>query len=1120
MNRLRVFLEDLSLRSTIAAALIVGLAVPVGISAWINLAEQQTALLNRLNEDHARIVDVLALGMQTPLWEIRPDAGRSLLEALMLDKRVTAIVVTSPLMPKFLEIQAPQRRHGEVISRESMVVHEGEEIGRVRVDMDTGQLKSQLAMQWGQVLLTGLLQFITGLLIIFALLRYKVMAPVQRLVTQSEALAAGTLDQLLLWRRGDELGVLGRSFERMRHSLRKSFADLEQRNRDLQDREAELANQAAVLRALLDNMTDGVTLVDENRRLLVWNNQFIEIMEVSGNIVYPGMLLEELVKFDLSKGRFSTNEEATLQAMRQSFQPDKPCAIQYQLADGRYVTVRRRPMPDGGFVSTYTDVTEQVEAQRKVEESRRLLEAVMDAVPAILHVKNCNLRYQVVNRRFLEWLDLERDAVLGNTSDDVYEQEISVPAKERDRQVLQSRKPLPFQEILYARGQSEPVTMWSTKVPLLNANGEVTHIVTVGLDISERKKTEQERQRWAQLLHDAIESIPNGFAVYDIARRLVICNTAFASLYGVTADALRGISFAELRSRFLQQVLTIDGQPPEDLLQEAQVDEQPWSFSRKVSEIHLKDGRWFLVNQHPTAERGIVLVRTDITALKRMEQAMRESEQRFRSIAEAHPVPLVISALKENRLLYVSPGMASLFGASVEEISNIPPQQFFVEQAELKKIKRKLSEKGTVDSFECLMKKVDGVHFPVAITAKRIDYLGLDAAVSSVVDLSAIKRAEQEIARQREALHQGEKLSALGSLLAGVAHELNNPLSVVVGRALMLEETATEPRTKASVQKLRLAAERCARIVKTFLAIARQQPPQRAPVQLNTLVETAVELVGYGLRTADIEVCLELEPELPELLADADQLTQVFTNLIVNAQQALLEVPLPRRLCIVTGWEREAGEVRIEFMDNGPGVAEEIRTRIFEPFYTSKPVGVGTGFGLSFSYGVIESHGGRLSLEPSAGGGAHFIIRLPLGGVVAAVATGGEAPGGEAPPRAVLIVDDEPDIAEMLGELLAPQGHRIDIAASGHEALGYLGATDYDVILSDLKMPDLDGPGLYRQLQQRYPHLLKRIVFITGDTLGMGASTFLAQTGCPLIEKPFVPSEVIQVVHRILNLAD
>jgi two-component system NtrC family sensor kinase len=120
----------------------------------------------------------------------------------------------------------------------------------------------------------------------------------------------------------------------------------------------------------------------------------------------------------------------------------------------------------------------------------------------------------------------------------------------------------------------------------------------------------------------------------------------------------------------------------------------------------------------------------------------------------------------------------------------------------------------------------------------------------------------------------------------------------------------------------------------------------------------------------------------------------------------------------------------------------------------------------------------------------------------------------------VLIVDDEPDIAEMLNELLAPQGHRIDIAASGNEALGYLEATDYDVILSDLKMPDLDGPGLYRQLQQRYPHLLKRIVFITGDTLGIGASNFLAQSGCPLIEKPFVPSEVIQVVRQVLNPTD
>ena len=382
-------------------------------------------------------------------------------------------------------------------------------------------------------------------------------------------------------------------------------------------------------------------------------------------------------------------------------------------------------------------------------------------------------------------------------------------------------------------------------------------------------------------------------------------------------------------------------------------------------------------------------------------------------------------------------------------------------------------------------------------------------------ELEERERAEREIARQREALHQSEKLNALGSLLAGVAHELNNPLSVVVGRSIMLEGEVADREIRGKIAKIRHAAERGARIVKTFLAIARQQPPERKPVALNEVLEAAVDLVGYGLRTADIATVLDLAPDLPELSADADQLTQVFTNLIVNAQQALLGAAPPRRLEIATRLEPAARVARITFTDNGPGVPEALRSRIFEPFYTSKPVGVGTGVGLSFSYGVVAAHGGHIALESPRSGGARFVVTLPL--APAAPEPAPPPPRPEIEPRTILVVDDEPDIAEMLGELLASAGHRIDVAASGNEALRRLARRPYDAILSDLKMPDLDGPGLYRRLRETHPHLLERVAFISGDTLGMGASEFLAQTGRPLLEKPFVPAEVFQVVERILR---
>ncbi|MEZ5583118.1 MAG: ATP-binding protein [Candidatus Competibacteraceae bacterium] len=386
-------------------------------------------------------------------------------------------------------------------------------------------------------------------------------------------------------------------------------------------------------------------------------------------------------------------------------------------------------------------------------------------------------------------------------------------------------------------------------------------------------------------------------------------------------------------------------------------------------------------------------------------------------------------------------------------------------------------------------------------------------------ELEERSRAEQEIIRQREALHQSEKLNALGSLLAGVAHELNNPLSVVVGRTIMLEEGSTEAKTKDRAQKIRQAAERCSRIVKTFLAIARQQPPERTRVQLNEVINAAVELMAYSLRTGDIQTILVLDPHLPALSADGDQLTQVFTNLVVNAQQALADVPPPRRLTIASIQQPATRTVRIEVTDNGPGIPIEMQSRIFEPFYTSKPVGVGTGIGLSFSYSVIQSHGGKLTLENPPEGGACFVITLPILIDDAPIAANSGEVIDETQPHAVLVIDDEVDIAELLGEILARDGHRIDVAASGNAALREIKARDYDLILSDLKMPDLDGPGLYEQLQKAHPHLLERMIFVTGDTLGIAAREFLHRTGRPLIEKPFIPDEVMQVARQVLNQA-
>ena len=300
----------------------------------------------------------------------------------------------------------------------------------------------------------------------------------------------------------------------------------------------------------------------------------------------------------------------------------------------------------------------------------------------------------------------------------------------------------------------------------------------------------------------------------------------------------------------------------------------------------------------------------DVSDLKRVEAALRTSEQRFRGIAEAHPMPLVIVRRRDGRLLFANEPFRTLFRLGLVTLDEVTPEQLYATEEGRSRFLAAIAADGSVNGLEQELRRLDGATLPAATTSRLTEYEGEPAFVTSVVDLTDLRAAEAEIRRQRETLHQSEKLAALGALLAGVAHELNNPLSVVVGYSSMLQELAQDDASRQRAARVHAAAERCARIVKTFLAMARSRPPAYGPVRLSEVAENALELAGYGLRTADIEIVREFPPELPMVWGDSDQLHQVMTNLIVNAQQALLQVAPPRRLWLRMRQRARAGDDR------------------------------------------------------------------------------------------------------------------------------------------------------------------------------------------------------------------
>ncbi|HYR86555.1 MAG TPA: ATP-binding protein [Terriglobia bacterium] len=419
--------------------------------------------------------------------------------------------------------------------------------------------------------------------------------------------------------------------------------------------------------------------------------------------------------------------------------------------------------------------------------------------------------------------------------------------------------------------------------------------------------------------------------------------------------------------------------------------------------------------------------------------------------------------------------------------------------------------------------------FPEVQNTHLIPHHELEVPGRGVYELETVPMSDQglkmvyaseitnEVQLRRQVVHM-EKMAAIGRLVSGVAHELNNPLAGILGYAQLAARSDLDPSTAHMIAVILAQAERAGKIVQNFLSFAAKTEPKRVGFDLNAAIRNVMQLREYQENVDNIVLTTEFSEDLPRAWGDPHQLEQVFLNLIVNAEDAIADIQR-RQGSIHIRTTSEAGLIQVTVTDNGSGIHARDMARIFDPFFTTKDKQRGTGLGLSICAEIVKDHGGELYAWSTYGSGSTFTLELPIRKEVEVeeVRPIRASEGHSLRGKQILVVDDEIHITELIFDVLARQGARIDLANSGMEALEQIKKKNYDVIICDQRMPGLSGQRLYRLVESLNPELQSRFLFVTGDVVNDQTKRFFTQAGVQYIRKPFRIQELVEAIESVLN---
>ena len=515
----------------------------------------------------------------------------------------------------------------------------------------------------------------------------------------------------------------------------------------------------------------------------------------------------------------------------------------------------------------------------------------------------------------------------------------------------------------------------------------------------------------------------------------------------------------------------------------------------------------------------------ELAERRRLQGALRESEAKYREIVSNIPC-MVYQTITEKdgsiSMPFVSKGSHAGKSTMVKDIITDPSWAFgTIMPQDLDRVNQWATESvetGEPQPIEFRVEaKAGGTRWVRVLPSSRLLPDGRTLGTGVVMDITETKMAEEKQRHMQEELNLASRLASVGQLASGVAHEINNPLSAVIGFSELLMSRDVSDETKQDLQIINESAQRVARIVKNLLVFARRSKSGREYADINSILSAGLELRAYEMHNNNIELVTRLDPRLPWTVVDIGRIQQVFLNIIVNAEQAMLSARGEGRLLVTT--KLIDGSIRVSFEDNGLGVSPENLSMVFDPFFTTKAVGEGTGLGLSICYGIMKEHHGKISVQSKPGKGATFTVELPL--VAETQQSEPPAPSGGGRKRTtgakIMVVDDEAGVCKIIDRALTAEGHSVDAVDNASAALERLKHEPYHLVLLDIRMPGMDGVEFYGHLKKIAPSLARRVLFMTGDTMSPGTEDFLSKTKVPFMRKPFGIDELQSNIDHILS---